>query len=76
MEPKYKQVAADERYVKLPIVFAQLDVTHNKEFIKSLGILALPSVQFYAGPLGLVENFPCGPSKVPILKRKLRYNLR
>jgi len=71
LEPKYKQVAADERYVKLPIVFAQLDVTHNKEFIKSLGILALPSVQFYAGPLGLVENFPCGPSKVPILKRKL-----
>lgn len=64
-------MAADERYVKLPIVFAQLDVTHNKEFIKSLGILALPSVQFYAGPLGLVENFPCGPSKVPILKRKL-----
>jgi len=39
--------------------------------IKILGILALPSVQFYAGPLGLVENFPCGPSKVPILKRKL-----
>lgn len=71
LEPKYKQVATDERYVKLPIVFAQLDVTHNKDFIKSLGILALPSVQFYAGPMGLVENFPCGPSKVPILKRKL-----
>jgi len=71
LEPKYKQVAADERYKTLPVVFAQLDVSHNKEFIKSLGILALPCMQFYAGPLGLVENFPCGPSKVPILKRKL-----
>lgn len=28
-------------------------------------------MQIYAGSEGLVENFPCGPSKIPILKRKL-----
>ena len=33
-------------------------------------VLALPSVQFYVHG-GVVENFPCGPSKIQILKRKL-----
>lgn len=52
--------------------FAQLTVQNNKDYIKSLGILALPSVHIYASAEeGLVENFPCGPSKVPILKKKI-----
>jgi Ca2+-binding EF-hand superfamily protein/CRP-like cAMP-binding protein len=46
-------------------------VQHNKDYVKSLGVLALPSVHLYAGKAGLVESFACGPSKVPILKRKL-----
>ena len=46
-------------------------MSENKDFVKSLGVLALPSVRMYAGTDGLVENFPCGPSKVPILKSKL-----
>lgn len=33
--------------------------------------MALPSMLYYAGAEGLVENFPCGPSKIPIMKRKL-----
>lgn len=33
--------------------------------------MALPSIQIYAGSEGLVENFPCGPSKIPMLKRKI-----
>lgn len=33
--------------------------------------MALPSMQIYAGSEGLVENFPCGPSKIPMLKRKI-----
>lgn len=36
-----------------------------------MGVLALPSVHIYAGSEGLVENFPCGPSKVPVLKKKI-----
>lgn len=39
--------------------------------MKALGVLALPNVHIYAGADGLVENFPCGPSKVPILKKKI-----
>jgi len=48
-----------------------MSVQGNKEYIKSLGVLALPSVHIYAGIEGLVENFPCGPSKVPVLKKKI-----
>jgi hypothetical protein len=48
-------------------------VQHNKKFVKSLGILALPNVHFYSGgpEIKVLESFPCGPSKVPILKKKL-----
>jgi len=70
LEPKFIQIAHDEKYASLPLVFAQLSIQHNKEFVKSLGVLALPTVQFYVGG-ALHDNFPCGPSKVPILKRKL-----
>ena len=71
LEPKFIQVSKDPNYSKLPLLFAQMSVQDNKEFIKSLGVLALPSVHIYAGVEGLVENFPCGPSKVPILKKKI-----
>ncbi len=72
LEPKYIQIAKDPKYSKLPLKFAQFSVQHNKEYVKSLGILALPSVHIYASSdEGLVENFPCGPSKVPILKKKI-----
>jgi len=47
-----------------------LTIQHNKEYIKKIGVLALPTIQFYAHAKR-VDTFPCGPSKVPILKRKL-----
>jgi len=71
VEPKYLQISKDKKYTDIPIIFGQLSVQHNKQFVKSLGIMALPSMQIYAGSEGLVENFPCGPSKIPMLKRKL-----
>ena len=71
LEPKFIQVAHDPNYAQdLPTVFCQLSIQHNKDFVKSLGVLALPTVQFYVGG-ALHDNFPCGPSKLPILKRKL-----
>eukprot|EP00977_Amphora_coffeiformis_P008960 scaffold2030_cov131-Amphora_coffeaeformis.AAC.2 len=70
LEPKFIQIAHEEQYAGMPLVFAQLSIQHNKDFVKSLGVLALPTVQFYVGG-ALHDNFPCGPSKVPILKRKL-----
>jgi len=71
VEPKFIQISKDENYSSIPIVFGQISVQHNKAYVKSLGILALPSIQIYAGSEGLVENFPCGPSKIPMLKRKI-----
>jgi len=71
LEPKFIQISKDPKYAKLPLLFAQMSVQDNKDYIKSLGVLALPSVHIYAGVEGLVENFPCGPSKVPILKKKI-----
>jgi calmodulin len=31
----------------------------------------LPTIHFYDGSRGLVENFSCGPAKIPLLKQKL-----
>jgi len=70
LEPKFNAIAQSKIYENLPIVFCDLSIQHNKAFVKELGVLALPSVQFYIGSR-LADNFPCGPSKVPILKRKL-----
>ena len=72
LAPKFLMRKNDEEYAGLPILWAQMSVQHNKEFIKALGVLALPSVLFYAGAEGLVENFPCGPSKIPIFKKKFK----
>jgi calmodulin len=70
LNPRFERIAKDPKYEDLPVVFADLSLTDNKEFVKSLGVLALPSIIMYAAT-ELVENFPCGPSKVPILKSKL-----
>jgi len=71
LAPKFLQVKNDERYKTLPLMFADLNIVDNREYVKALGVIALPNVQIYAGSDGLVENFPCGPSKVPILKKKI-----
>jgi len=71
LAPKFIALSKDQKLADLPLVFAEMSISNNKDFVKSLGVLALPSVQFYAGAEGVIENFPCGPSKVPILKKKL-----
>mmetsp|Transcript_5342 Transcript_5342/g.15580 ORF Transcript_5342/g.15580 Transcript_5342/m.15580 type:complete len:676 (-) Transcript_5342:327-2354(-) len=75
LEPKFIRIRSDEKYERLPMLWAQMSIQHNKDYIKSIGVLALPSVHIYAGSEGLVENFPCGPSKVPIFKKKLASTL-
>jgi len=71
LEPKYRQIVNDDKYSKLPLEFAELNVQDNREFVKSVGVLALPSVLIYCGTEGLIENFTCGPRKTPFLKKKL-----
>lgn len=70
LEPKFNALVRDEKYQNLPIVWASLTIQNNKDFVKSIGVLALPTIQFYARGQKM-ETFACGPSKVPILKRKL-----
>jgi len=70
LEPKFKQVSRDPNLKNIPIVFSSLSIQNNKDYVKTIGVLALPTVQFYLHGKKM-DNFPCGPSKVPILKRKL-----
>lgn len=71
LAPKFQALVRDEKYEDLPLVWADLNIQGNKDFVKSIGVLALPTVQLYAGDGIKTDTFPCGPSKVPILKRKL-----
>lgn len=71
LAPKFQRLVNDEKYKNLPIVWADLNIQGNKDFVKTIGVLALPTVQLYAGDGLKTDTFPCGPSKVPILKRKL-----
>jgi calmodulin len=71
LEPKFLQVSREPEYTaNVPILWANLSIQHNKAFVQGLGVLALPTIQFYVGGK-LLDTFPCGPSKVPIFKRKL-----
>ena len=70
LEPKFKALVKEETFQSLPMLWADLTIQHNKDYIKKIGVLALPTIQFYAHGQRL-DTFPCGPSKLPILKRKL-----
>lgn len=74
LAPKFIAVKEDEQLNGLPIVWAEFQSKpSNKELFQVLRVVTLPTVHFYDGSKGggLVENFPCGPSKIPFLKKKL-----
>jgi len=73
LEPKFLAFKKDEQWNDLPIVWAEMTASpQNKDFFRRLGVLSLPTIHFYDGPNGLVENFACGPAKMPILAQKLK----
>eukprot|EP00980_Cylindrotheca_fusiformis_P028714 scaffold22639_cov105-Cylindrotheca_fusiformis.AAC.8 len=76
LAPKMLSIMRDEQLHGLPIVWAEFEsMRSNKDLFRSLGIMTLPTIHFYdgspSGGGGLVENFPCPPSKLPLLKKKL-----
>ena len=72
LEPKFLRIKDDPQLVGLPIVWAEYQAqTSNKDFFQKLGVLTLPTIQFYDGDRGLIENFPCGPAKTSLLKKKM-----
>lgn len=57
------------------IKLAKVEFTSNLELCRSLGIKRLPNVHIYHPAVGLLDSFPCGPNKFPILVEKLdRYH--
>lgn len=72
LEPKMRAVMRDQQLEGLPILWAefQSDPT-TKDLFQKLGVITLPTIHFYDGSRGLVENFPCPPTKIPLLKKKL-----
>jgi len=71
LAPKYMMISRDKMYKEYPIVFAEMTVVDNKDFIKDQEVFALPTIQIFVGSDVPVCSFPCGPSKVTLLKRKL-----
>jgi thiol-disulfide isomerase/thioredoxin len=61
LEPKFAGMVHDPKYETLPVLFADLSIQHNKAFVQQIGVLALPTIQFYIGQ-AVQDNFPCGPS--------------
>lgn len=72
IEPEFLATKNEELLTDLPIVWAECTASaSNKAFFRRLGVLSLPTVHFYDGSNGLIENFACGPAKIPILRQKL-----
>jgi calmodulin len=72
LDPKFIAVKDDDQLAGLPIVWAEFHAQrHNKDLFRQKGVLTLPTIHFYDGSQGLVENFPCGPAKIHLLKKKL-----
>jgi calmodulin len=76
LEPKFLAVKRDPQLQNMPIVWAEFAAPrhHGKDgslFQTKLRVLTLPTIHFYDGNRGLVENFSCGPAKIPLLKQKL-----
>merc|ERR1711971_1045369 len=49
LEPKFKALSRHDKYSNLPIVWASFNMLGNTAFVKSIGVLAVPTVQVYAG---------------------------
>ena len=72
LEPKFLQVKRDQQLIDLPIVWAEFSANRdNKLLFQNLEVLTLPTIHFHDGSRGIVENFSCPPSKIPLLKKKL-----
>jgi len=69
MAPKFRQLASN--YKDVPIHFAEIELMANRDLCKALGIKRVPSVHFYHDG-NKIEDFVCGPKKIPVLKERLK----
>ncbi|KAL3938417.1 MAG: hypothetical protein SGARI_001746 [Bacillariaceae sp.] len=81
LAPKFLEVKNDPQMDNLPVVWAEFQTKrHTKELFQHIGVLTLPTIHFYDGGMlhlnekdssNLIENFPCPPAKIKLLKKKL-----
>ena len=72
LKPRFLAIKNDQQLVGLPIVWAEFESKRsNKELFRKLGVLTLPTIHFHDGYRGIIENFPCPPAQVKVLKKKL-----
>jgi thiol-disulfide isomerase/thioredoxin len=67
MDLKFRRLAIE----RSDVVFCEIDVSINTELKKLHGIKTVPAVHMHAGHLGMVEDFMCGPSKLPLLTTRI-----
>ena len=71
IEAPFLETKNEPTLSKLPIVWAECTASmSNKLLFRQLGVLSLPTIHFYDNGQ-LIENFACGPAKIPILRQKL-----
>ncbi|CAM9536128.1 unnamed protein product [Sphacelaria rigidula] len=67
MDLKYRRLALENKDVK----FYEVDVAAAAPLKEALGVTSVPTVKMYAGAVGQVASFTCGPRKVSELERKM-----
>ena len=70
LEPRFNGLVKNTKFKDVPIIFADLSCSENQPLIKSLGVVALPTLQFYANGK-VVDTFPAGPKALPTVTKKL-----
>ena len=71
IEAPFLETKHEPTLSKLPIVWAECTASmSNKVLFRQLGVLSLPTIHFYDNGQ-LIENFACGPAKIPVLRQKL-----
>jgi calmodulin len=71
IEIPFLETKNEPTLASLPVVWAEcMASASNKVLFRQLSVLSLPTIHFYDNGQ-LIENFACGPAKIPLLRQKL-----
>jgi calmodulin len=71
IEAPFLETKSEPTLASLPVVWAEcMASASNKVLFRQLSVLSLPTIHFYDNGQ-LIENFACGPAKIPLLRQKL-----
>jgi Thioredoxin len=73
LAPKFRKLVRDIESLDRSIIFAEMALTRNKNFLQeTLKLQALPSIQIYTGEM-LLDSFSCPPEKAAKLLQAMKY---